>query len=76
MLLPHAEDDGTVIVADGLVRVIAACSVDAGDTVVHPAGSVGVAIIDRWTISAERVLAEADRAMYAAKHARATATPV
>ena len=76
VLLPHAEYDGTVIVADGLVRVIAACSVDAGDTVVHPAGSVGVAIIDRWTISAERVLAEADRAMYAAKHARATATPV
>jgi GGDEF domain-containing protein len=56
--------------------VIAACSVDVGDTVVHPSGSVGVAMIDRRTVSDEQVLAEADRAMYAAKRAKATATPV
>jgi GGDEF domain-containing protein len=44
--------------------------------VVHPAGSVGVAMIDQQAISAEQVLVEADRAMYAAKRAKATATPV
>ncbi|MGO9247130.1 MAG: diguanylate cyclase domain-containing protein [Solirubrobacteraceae bacterium] len=76
VLLPHADDEGTAIVADGLVRVIAACSIDAGDTVVHPSGSVGMAMIDRWTISAERVLVAADRAMYAAKRAPAPNTSV
>ena len=76
VLLPHADEQGTALVADGLARVIAACSVDVGDTVVHPAGSVGVAMIDQQTVSVEQVLVEADRAMYAAKHAKATATPV
>ena len=76
VLLPHADEQGTALVAEGLARVIAACSVDVGDTVVHPSGSVGVAMIDQQTLSAEQVLVEADRAMYAAKRAKATATPV
>jgi diguanylate cyclase (GGDEF)-like protein/PAS domain S-box-containing protein len=76
VLLPHADEQGTALVADGLTRVIAACSVDVGDSVVHPAGSVGVAMIDGQTVSDVQVLAEADRAMYAAKRAKATATPV
>ena len=70
VLLPHADDEGTAIVADGLVRVIAACSVDAGDVVVHPSGSIGVAIIDRSTIGAEQALVKADRAMYETKRRR------
>jgi diguanylate cyclase (GGDEF)-like protein/PAS domain S-box-containing protein len=73
VLLPHADERGTALVADGLARVIAACSIDVGDAVVHPSGSVGVAMIDRQTLSAEQVLAQADRAMYAAKRARAAA---
>jgi diguanylate cyclase (GGDEF)-like protein/PAS domain S-box-containing protein len=73
VLLPHADERGTALVADGLERVIAACSIDVGDTVVHPSGSVGVAMIDRQTVSPEQVLVEADRAMYAAKRARASA---
>ncbi len=77
VLLPHADEQGTALVADGLARVIAACSIDVGDTVVHPSGSVGVAMIDQRTVSAEQALVEADRAMYAAKRARAAAaTPV
>jgi diguanylate cyclase (GGDEF)-like protein/PAS domain S-box-containing protein len=76
VLLPHADEQGTALVADGLERVIAACSVDAGDVVVHPSGSVGVAMIDQQSASAEQALVEADRAMYAAKHAKTTATPV
>ncbi len=70
VLLPHADEQGTALVAESLTRVIAACSVDVGDVVVHPAGSVGVAMIDRDTASDEQVLAEADRAMYAAKQAK------
>jgi diguanylate cyclase (GGDEF)-like protein/PAS domain S-box-containing protein len=73
VLLPHADEQGTALVADGLARVIAACSIEAGDAVVHPSGSVGVAMIDQQTTSAETVLAQADRAMYAAKRARAAA---
>jgi diguanylate cyclase (GGDEF)-like protein/PAS domain S-box-containing protein len=76
VLLPHADEQGTTLVAESLARVIAACSVDVGDTVVHPSGSVGVAMIDQQTLSAEQALVEADRAMYAAKRAKATATPV
>jgi diguanylate cyclase (GGDEF)-like protein/PAS domain S-box-containing protein len=76
VLLPHADEHGTALVAEGLARVIAACSVDVGDSVVHTSGSVGVAMIDQQTISVEQVLVEADRAMYAAKQAKATATPV
>jgi diguanylate cyclase (GGDEF)-like protein/PAS domain S-box-containing protein len=75
VLLPHADEQGTALVAEGLARVIAACSVDAGDSVVHTSGSVGVAMIDQQTLSAEQALVEADRAMYAAKRAKATATP-
>jgi hypothetical protein len=33
-------------------------------------------MIGRQTVSAEQVLVDADRAMYAAKRAKATATPV
>jgi GGDEF domain-containing protein len=74
---PVAADQGaSALVADGIERVIAACSIDVGDTVVHPSGSVVVAMIDRQTVSPEQVLAEADRAMYAAKRARATARAV
>jgi diguanylate cyclase (GGDEF)-like protein/PAS domain S-box-containing protein len=76
VLLPHADEKGTAIVADSIPRVIAACSVDVGDAVVHPSGSIGVAMIDQQTASDEQVLAEADRAMYAAKHAKTTATSV
>ncbi len=68
VLLPHADPQGMSIVADGLVRVIAACSIDAGETVVHPSGSVGMAMIDKHTTSDEQALIEADRAMYTAKH--------
>jgi diguanylate cyclase (GGDEF)-like protein/PAS domain S-box-containing protein len=73
VLLPHADAQGAALVADGLVRVIAACSIDLGDTVVHPSGSVGAAIIDRHTLSAEQVLDQADRAMYDAKRTKAMA---
>jgi diguanylate cyclase (GGDEF)-like protein/PAS domain S-box-containing protein len=76
VLLPHADEQGTALVAESLARVIAACSIDVGDTVVHPTGSVGVAMIGQQTASDEQVLAEADRAMYAAKQAKATATPI
>ena len=75
VLLPHADEQGAALVADGLERVIAACSIDVGDVVVHPSGSVGVAMIGQQTASAEQALVEADRAMYAAKRARAAATP-
>jgi diguanylate cyclase (GGDEF)-like protein/PAS domain S-box-containing protein len=76
VLLPHADAQGTALVADGLERVIAACGVDAGDAVVHPSGSVGVAMIDSQTLSAEQALMDADRAMYVAKRARARARAV
>ena len=38
ILLPHADEEGLAVVAEGLSRVIPACSVDAGIGVVHPEG--------------------------------------
>jgi diguanylate cyclase (GGDEF)-like protein/PAS domain S-box-containing protein len=73
VLLPYADELSTAIVAENLSRVIASCSIDVGEQVVHPSGSVGVAMITRDTLSDEQVLLEADQAMYAAKQAKLTA---
>jgi diguanylate cyclase (GGDEF)-like protein/PAS domain S-box-containing protein len=70
VLLAHADGDGATVVADGLAHVIPACGVDVGDNVLHPAASIGFALIDHRSESAEQVFAEADRAMYAAKRAK------
>jgi diguanylate cyclase (GGDEF)-like protein/PAS domain S-box-containing protein len=72
VLLPHIEAEGACVVAEGLARVIPACSVDAGEEVLHPSASVGFAIIDEQSESAEQVLDDADRAMYAVKHGRSS----
>ncbi len=69
-LLPHMDREGAEIVAEDLMRVIAACNVDTGETVVHLAGSAGFTLLDAETAGDEQALIEADRAMYAAKRAR------
>jgi diguanylate cyclase (GGDEF)-like protein/PAS domain S-box-containing protein len=71
VLLPHMDREGAEIVAEDLMRVIEACGVDAGERVVHLAGSVGFALIDHSTVTDTEVLMEADRAMYAVKRDRA-----
>ena len=71
VLLPHMDREGAKYVARDLASVISACTVDAGDTVVHLPGSVGFALIDSQARDDEEILVEADRAMYAAKRARA-----
>jgi diguanylate cyclase (GGDEF)-like protein/PAS domain S-box-containing protein len=76
VLLPHIDRPSAERVAADLTRVIAACAVDAGDVVLHLAGSVGFALIDRAARDDEQILVEADRAMYAAKRAKALAVPV
>jgi diguanylate cyclase (GGDEF)-like protein/PAS domain S-box-containing protein len=73
VLLPHMDLPGTEIVAKDLMQVIEACTVDAGDTVVRLAGSVGFALVDRHTAHNDAVLVAADRAMYGVKRARAAA---
>ena len=61
--------------AEDLRRVIATCTVDTGETVVHLAASTGFTMLDRETLDDERALDDADRAMYAAKQARAQRSP-
>jgi diguanylate cyclase (GGDEF)-like protein/PAS domain S-box-containing protein len=73
VLLPHIDRPSAERVAADLARVIAGCAVDAGDTIVHLSGSVGFTLIDREARDDEQILAEADRAMYAAKRAKALA---
>jgi diguanylate cyclase (GGDEF)-like protein/PAS domain S-box-containing protein len=72
VLLPHVDKDGVAVVSDGLAGVVLACGIEVGDAVLHPSASVGFAVIDQQTESAEQILNEADRAMYAAKRAKAT----
>jgi diguanylate cyclase (GGDEF)-like protein/PAS domain S-box-containing protein len=67
VLLPHIDEDGLAVVAEGLSRVIAACGVDVGDDFLHPTASIGVAIVDEHVESAEQVLLQADRAMRATR---------
>jgi diguanylate cyclase (GGDEF)-like protein/PAS domain S-box-containing protein len=74
VLLPHVDREAAGVVADSLEKVIPACGVDVGDDVLHPSASVGFALIDHRSESAELVLAEADGAMYAVKRAK-TAQP-
>jgi diguanylate cyclase (GGDEF)-like protein/PAS domain S-box-containing protein len=73
VLLPHIDEEGVAVVANGLARVLPACSIDAGEDVVHPGASIGFALVHEGTESAEQVLVEADRAMYAVKHTKASA---
>lgn len=71
VLLPHMDLEGAKIVTEDLMRVIEACGVDAGDTVVHLAGSVGFALLDSNTLHDDQALVAADRAMYEVKRKRA-----
>jgi diguanylate cyclase (GGDEF)-like protein/PAS domain S-box-containing protein len=70
VLLPHIDEEGLAVVAEGLSRVIPTCGIDVGDAVLHPSASVGFTVIGQSTASAEQALIDADRAMYAVKRAK------
>ena len=70
VLLPHIDIEGLGVVAEGLSRVIAACGVDIGAAMLHPAASIGYKLIDRRTASTEQALAEAYRAMHLASYGK------
>ncbi len=63
VLLPHIDEEGLAVVAEGLARVIPACGVDVGDTVLHPTASVGHVLIDETTATAQEALSAAAGAM-------------
>jgi diguanylate cyclase (GGDEF)-like protein/PAS domain S-box-containing protein len=74
VLLPHIEAEGVAVVAEGLERVIPACTIEVGTGVIHPRASIGYTLIDEHSASAEEVLADADRAMQAIRRVKAEAT--
>jgi diguanylate cyclase (GGDEF)-like protein/PAS domain S-box-containing protein len=69
ILLPHADEEGLAVVAEGLRRVIPACSVDAGIGVVHPTASIGFVMLHQRSPELRQVLVEAERALNGAKRA-------
>ncbi len=71
VLLPHMDLRGAEIVCEDLRQVIATCTVDTGETLVHLAASAGFTLLDRETLDDASALDAADRAMYADKRARA-----
>ena len=72
VLLPHIDAEGITVVAEGLARVIPAYTIDTGDALLHLSASIGSAVIDRRTVSAEQALAEAARAVQMAKYSKAS----
>ncbi|HSZ13715.1 MAG TPA: diguanylate cyclase [Solirubrobacteraceae bacterium] len=56
VLLPHIDEEGLAVVAEGLARVIAACSVDVGDDLLHASARVGFTLVDEHVDSAEHAL--------------------
>ena len=46
VLLPHIDERGLAVVAEGLARVTAACGVDVGDELLHPSASIGFTLVD------------------------------
>ena len=70
VLLPHADEEGLAVVAEGLGRVIPACSVDAGVGVVHPSASIGYTLVHQRSPDMRQVLVEAERALNVAKRAK------
>ena len=73
MLLPHTSNGKAAGVARSIEVAIAATTIHAGATTVHPWASIGIATIDEKTSDAEAALADADRAMYAAKRNKSEA---
>jgi len=63
VLLPHIDAEGAAVVAEGLQRVIPACGVDVGETVLHPTASIGFTLIDDRTGSAQEALTAAADSM-------------
>jgi diguanylate cyclase (GGDEF)-like protein/PAS domain S-box-containing protein len=75
VLLPHIDKQGLSTVVGSLSRAVPEWSIDVGDVVLHCSASVGCAVIDQQTTSAEQVLADADESMYAAKQTKAAGSP-
>jgi diguanylate cyclase (GGDEF)-like protein len=67
VLLPHADEEGLAVVADGLARVIPACGVDAGEEVVHSSASIGYTLVHQRSASLREVLMDAERSLRDAK---------
>jgi len=67
VLLPHIDEEGLAVVTEGLTRVIAACTIDVGDDVLHPCASIGFTLVDEHVDTAEHALIKVDRAMRAAR---------
>jgi diguanylate cyclase (GGDEF)-like protein/PAS domain S-box-containing protein len=67
VLLPHADEEGLAVVADGLARVIPACGVDVGDEVVHSSASIGYTLLHQRSNGLREVLTEAERSLRDAK---------
>ncbi len=70
VLLPHVDEEGAAVVAEGLQRVIPASGVDVGEAVVHPNASIGFTLIDEATTTAQEALTAAARSLQFAKRTR------
>jgi diguanylate cyclase (GGDEF)-like protein/PAS domain S-box-containing protein len=71
VLLPHIDREGLAAVAESLSLVIPACSVEAGEGVLHPSASLGCVLVHEGIDTGWQALDEAERAMLEARRAKA-----
>lgn len=71
VLLPHADEEGLAVVAEGLARVLPSCTIDVGEHVLHPTASIGYTLVEQRSAGVKQVLIDAERALQAAKRASA-----
>ena len=69
VLLPGLTANGTADVAERLRSTVAARPITVGDMAEHVTVSIGIAVRGRPGITPEMLIAAADEALYAAKHA-------
>jgi len=67
VLLPHIDQEGLAVVAEVLARVIPACGIDAGESVLHPSAAVGYTVINERTGSAQEALSAAAHSLRGAR---------
>jgi diguanylate cyclase (GGDEF)-like protein len=70
VLLPHTSKAEATVVALEVQRGIAEARIGAGAGIVNSSVSIGVATLDQHTADVTSALAQADRAMYAAKRSK------
>lgn len=63
VLLPHIDEEGLAVVAEGIARAVPACAVEVAERILHPRAAIGFVLIDASLADAETAFRAARRAL-------------